>query len=75
MGGPHADLINHVPDITAAVKDFGFHPTQWPVSVKTSALWFRDSWKGDEAKLLKTRPQELEFAKRWTAATSSLRQN
>ena len=73
MGGPHADLINHVPDITAAAKDFGFHPTPWPEAAKVSAIWFRDSWKGDEAKLLKTRPQEIDFAKRWMAATSSLR--
>lgn len=65
MGGPWAPMVNLVPDISAAKKDFGFQPTPFVDFIQSTALWFRDHWRGDEKKLLSTREQELQLAARW----------
>ncbi len=65
MGGPWAPMVNLVPDISAARKDFGFEPTPFVDFVHSTAHWFRDCWRGDEKKLLATRDKELKLATSW----------
>jgi nucleoside-diphosphate-sugar epimerase len=65
MGGPWAPMINLIPDLTAARRDLGFQPTPFVDFVHSTALWFRDHWRGDEKKLLATREHELAFALKW----------
>ncbi len=64
LGGPHASLINVVPDITAS-QEIGLIPTAFPTFIQKTAQWYEDEWKGDRTELLKTRPQELAFAEAW----------
>ena len=63
MAGDYASMINLVPDIAAAKRDFGFTHTPFPEFAASSALWFRDNWNKDKKGILETRPRELEFAK------------
>lgn len=64
LGGPHGNLINCVPDTTAA-REIGFLPTPFPTFIEKAAQWFEDHWEGDTAELLRTRPEELAFAEAW----------
>ena len=71
LGGPYASMINLISDIGAAQRDLGYHPTPFADFASSSALWFREHWKGDQAKLLETRQEELKIADRWKAVVSS----
>lgn len=65
LGGPLATMANIIPSITKAMNDFGYRPTPFAKFATTTALWFRDHWQGDKAKLLETRSQELALAQQW----------
>jgi nucleoside-diphosphate-sugar epimerase len=65
LAGPYATMVNLVPDINAAVHDLGYKPTPWSEWAASTAQWFREHWKGDEAKLLESRPRELAFLEKW----------
>ncbi len=65
MGGPYASLTNIIPDSSAARRDFGFATTPFADFIRVTSEWFRDHWKGDEAKMLESRDKEIAFAQRW----------
>lgn len=72
LAGPYANMVNFVPDFTAAERDFGFQPTPWREVAALTARWFRDSWKGDAAALYATREEELRLARAFRDATAGL---
>ncbi len=65
LGGPHGNLINIIPDDSAA-RELGVTATPFADFARQTAQWFRQHWKGDRAELMKTRPQELALAKTWS---------
>ncbi len=71
LGGPFADLVNHVPDASRIRRELGFQPTPWADFARTTALACRDR-AGTLDALLATRAAELDLAARWRAATASL---
>ncbi len=75
LGGPYAMDRNWIPDITAAKMDLGFMPTSWTKFSRLTANWFRDCWKGDEAKLFETREKELALAAQWAAKDAAGKAN
>lgn len=72
MGGPHAPMVNMIPDISAAQKDLGFSPTPFSTFIRSTAIWFRDQWKGNKADLLKGREEEIAFAEKWKRLVSQV---
>ncbi len=72
LGGPYASMVNLIPDISSARKDFGFTTTPWPEFAHTTARWFRDHWQGNESELFATRTKEIEFALKWKKGTRNL---
>ncbi len=73
MGGPFSNMVNLIPDISAARKDFGFTTTPFVDFIKTSADWFRDHWRGNEQELFANRDQELAFVTRWKKGIATLK--
>lgn len=73
LGGPWSTMVNVIPDISGARKDFGFSPTPFEEFAHETARWFRDHWKGDAKKLLETRDRELAFGARWKKILESFR--
>jgi nucleoside-diphosphate-sugar epimerase len=73
LGGPWSTMVNIIPDISAARKDFGFAPTSFEEIVFETAHWFRDHWKGDSRKLLESRDKELAFGSQWKKVLDSVR--
>ncbi len=72
LGGPWSTMVNVIPDISAARKDFGFAPTPFEQFAFETAHWFRDHWKGDSRKLLESRERELAFGSRWKKMVESV---
>jgi nucleoside-diphosphate-sugar epimerase len=73
LGGPWSTMVNIVPDISAAKKDFDFSPTPFEEFIHSTAHWYRDHWRGDKKKLLETREKELALATKWKKLVASLR--
>jgi nucleoside-diphosphate-sugar epimerase len=73
MGGPFSNMVNLIPDISAAKKDFGFTTTPFKEFIQTSADWFRDHWRGNEKDLYSTREQEIAFIARWKKGIKGLK--
>ncbi len=63
--GPFATMIDLLPEVSLAVKDFGFSDTPFATFVGETAKWFSKHWKGDRAKLLATRQEEITLASKW----------
>ena len=40
--------------------------------VESTAVWFKENWKGDEAKILQTREEEIALARKWQTAVGEL---
>jgi nucleoside-diphosphate-sugar epimerase len=72
MAGPYANMVNLIPDISAARKDFGFETTPFPEFARQAAEWFRDNWEGESSKLLTDRSNEIAFGANWKKRMSSL---
>lgn len=73
MAGPYANMVNLIPDISAAKKDFGFTTTPWPEVARTAAEWFRDNGRSNEGELLASRDKEIEFAANWKKLTQFIK--
>jgi nucleoside-diphosphate-sugar epimerase len=65
FAGPLGMTRNWILSPELAKKELGFQHPAWTEFVANSARWFRDEWKGDRSKLLETRIQELEIARKF----------
>ena len=68
FAGEYAFANSWIQDIAAAKKDFDYRPTPFSQFCPSTAVWYRDNWRGSKEKLLATRPQEIELARKWIQA-------
>jgi hypothetical protein len=63
--------IPYIHDLSRAKRDFGFSTTPVEDWIQTTVDWYRDYYKGDDAKGYANRSIEIALANKWTEAQSN----
>ena len=67
---PLCRAVPYIHDLSKAKRDFDFSTTPVEEWVQTTVDWYRDHYKGDDAKGYVNRSVEINLAKQWTKALS-----